>query len=102
MGQRAVEKSDNAGNSNQAGKAKAVSGAARSARSLRVSDTIETSRDFANFMSLLMGDIVSGRIDPRTANAACNAGGKLLRVVELEHKIGRALASSSKRSLQLT
>lgn len=37
-------------------------------------------------MSLLIGDIVAERIDPRIANAACNAGGKLLRVFELEYK----------------
>jgi YVTN family beta-propeller protein len=28
-------------------------------------------------------------IDPRTANAACNAGGKLLKVVEMQHKYGK-------------
>jgi hypothetical protein len=39
-------------------------------------------------MSALIGDIAANRIEPRQANAICNAGGKLLRIVELQHKYG--------------
>jgi hypothetical protein len=39
-------------------------------------------------MSALIGDIAMSRIDPRAANAICNAGGKLLKVVEMSHKHG--------------
>lgn len=45
---------------------------------------IRTGADFANFMSTMMSDVVSGRVTPATCNAACNAGGKLLKVVELQ------------------
>lgn len=49
---------------------------------------ISTGKDFAQLMSALIGDIASQRIDPRQANAICNAGGKLLRIVELQQKFG--------------
>lgn len=39
-------------------------------------------------MSALMCDIAAKRIEPRAANAICNAGGKLLRIVELQQKYG--------------
>ena len=39
-------------------------------------------------MSALISDIAEDRISPRAANAMCNAGGKLLKVVELQHKYG--------------
>lgn len=58
-------------------------------RSAALGDRIISTRDFASFMSALVGDIVSGRIDPNVANAACKAGGQLLRVVEIEHKYRR-------------
>lgn len=89
MGTRAKSQSNNGGIMDRFRPSKAVRGASRCARSIQVADSIATSRDFACFMSMLIGDIVSGRIDPKTANAACNAGGKLLRIVELEHKFGR-------------
>lgn len=37
-------------------------------------------------MSALMSDIIEGRISPEVANATCNAGGKLLKVVEMQYK----------------
>jgi len=49
---------------------------------------IKTGRDFADFMSCLMSDIVAGRVTPQVGNAACNAGGKLLKVVEMQYKYG--------------
>lgn len=35
-------------------------------------------------MSCLMADVVHGRVTPQVANAAVNAGGKLLKVVEMQ------------------
>jgi hypothetical protein len=37
-------------------------------------------------MSSLISDVVTGAMTPETVNAACNATGKLLKMVELEHK----------------
>jgi len=39
-------------------------------------------------MSAMMSDIIEGKLNPQTANAAINAGGKLLKVVEMEYKYG--------------
>lgn len=49
---------------------------------------IKTSMDFANLMSALITDLVSGATTPQIGNAICNAGGKLLKVVELEQRYG--------------
>ena len=35
-----------------------------------------------------MSDLVEGRISPNVGNATCNAGGKLLKIVEMEYKYG--------------
>ncbi len=57
--------------------------------SLRVSKSgIKTGQDFANLMSSVMSDLIEGRIPPQVANAVCNAGGKLLKVVEMQNKYG--------------
>lgn len=50
---------------------------------------VRTGEDFANLMSALMSDVIEGRMAPNVANATCNAGGKLLKVIEMEHKYGR-------------
>lgn len=44
----------------------------------------------------LMGDLISGKTAPAVANAVCNAGGKLLKVVELENKYGNYNQHGSK------
>lgn len=49
---------------------------------------IHTSSDFVNFMGALMGDLVEGKIDPDTADAAVRAGDSLLKVVEMRLKYG--------------
>lgn len=49
---------------------------------------IKTSGDFANVMSALMSDLASGHVTPQIGNAMCNAGGKLLKVVEMQAKYG--------------
>jgi hypothetical protein len=49
---------------------------------------IRTGQDFANTMSALMSDLLEGKISPQVGNAVCNVGGKLLKVVEMQHKYG--------------
>lgn len=49
---------------------------------------IRTSSDFANMMSCLMSDLATGRVTPQVGNAMCNAGGKLLKVVEMQQRYG--------------
>lgn len=58
-------------------------------RSLSVAKKgIRTGNDFAELMSSLMSDIIEGRVTPSVGNATCNAGGKLLKVVEMQYKYG--------------
>ena len=70
-------------------KAKTVARKAPAPRCQVIADAgIETGKDFAKLMSALIGDIAAGRINHGAANAICNAGGKLLRIVELQHRYG--------------
>jgi hypothetical protein len=57
---------------------------------------VRTSHDFANIMSALFTDVILGAISPDVCNAACNAGGKLLQVVALQHKYGSRGPSGAK------
>ncbi len=52
-------------------------------------------------MSALMSDLIEDRIDARTANAVCNAGGKLLKVVEMQHKYGSKPNERDEKVLEL-
>lgn len=72
-------------------------------RSLKLSEQgITTAQDFANIMGALMTDLISGRVTPQVGNAMCNAGGKLLKVVEMQMKYGSPSNSApSKRVLVL-
>ena len=90
-------------------KSKSVDAAKREAhvsksqpRSLAISERgIHTGEDFANLMSCLMGDIISGRVTPSIGNATCNAGGKLLKIVEMQYKYGTQGGSQGNRTLKL-
>ena len=63
---------------------------AKAARSVAIARRgIQTGQDFANYMSALMADVVEGKITPQVANAGCNAGGKLLKIVEMRYKYGQ-------------
>jgi len=62
---------------------------------------ISTAADFANFMSALMSDLVEGRIAPSTANATCNASGKLLKAVEMQMKYGTPTPSGKVLTLAM-
>lgn len=55
---------------------------------------ITTGHQFAAGMSALMSDVISGSVTPQIANAVCNAGGKLLKVVEMSHRWGKRDAGS--------
>lgn len=69
---------------------------ARAPRSLEyTAKGVRTGADFANLMSALMGDVIEGTIAPNTANAACNAGRQLLRVVEMQYRYGPASQPSA-------
>ena len=63
---------------------------------------IDTGVQFARFMSALMTDLIEGRVSPGIGNAACNAGGKLLKVVELQHKYGTPGPGRGSKVLDLT
>ena len=53
---------------------------------------VATGEDFAKLMSAVMSDVIEGRITARDANAVCNAGGKLLQIVEMQFKYGSRIA----------
>lgn len=55
---------------------------------------VKTGEDFANLMSALMSDIIEGSITPIVANATVNAGGKLLKVVEMQYRYGQPKSSA--------
>lgn len=65
---------------------------------------VKTGSDFAAGMSALMSDVIAGSVTPQVANSVCNAGGKLLKVVEMSHKWGRRQADKAggEQILQLT
>lgn len=49
----------------------------------------------------MMSDVISGSVAPGTCNAACNAGGKLLKVVELQLKYGTPNPAANGKDLVL-
>lgn len=53
-------------------------------------------------MSALMVDLIQGKVSHSIGNAACNAGGKLLKVVELQHKYGSPGPGHKNKILDLT
>jgi hypothetical protein len=63
---------------------------------------VKTSKDFGNLMCALISDVIDGSISPVVANAACNAGGKLLKVVEMEHKYGGFNGKAGEKTLHLS
>lgn len=63
---------------------------------------VKTGTDSANLMSCLMSDLISGKVTPQIGNAVCNAGGKLLKVVEMKQKYGVTPSSTAEQpDLQL-
>lgn len=88
---------------NLASERKKVVARSKDPRSLEISDAgIKTGSQFASLMSALIGDIISGRVTPGVGNAACNAGGKLLKIVEMQYKYGTQSGDQGDRVLKLT
>jgi hypothetical protein len=52
-------------------------------------------------MSALMSDLIEGSITPQVGNATVNAGGKLLKVVELQLKYGKQEPDGGRRLMNL-
>ena len=52
-------------------------------------------------MSALMSDLIEGAITPQVGNATVNAGGKLLKVVELQLKYGKTNPNGERVPLPL-
>lgn len=52
-------------------------------------------------MSALMSDLIDGAITPIVANATVNAGGKLLKVVEMQYRYGSPKDQRQAMSLTL-
>ena len=48
-----------------------------------------------------MSDLVMGKMNPNVANAAINAGGKLLKVAEMQRRYGIASDDSPAKDLLL-
>jgi hypothetical protein len=63
---------------------------------------VKTGTDFAQLMSTLMSDLISGRVTPQIGNAVCNAGGKLLKIVEMKQKYGVAPSAEQAAQPDLT
>jgi hypothetical protein len=53
-------------------------------------------------MTALLSDTVTGRVQPQRANATCNVAGKIIRMVELQHKYGKPMDGTTGRLLELT
>ena len=41
-------------------------------------------------MTNLMADLIEGKVSPQIGNAVCNAGGKLLKIVDMQHRYGKS------------
>lgn len=77
-------------------------GASATARSLSLARRgVDTATQFKGLMSALMSDVIEGKVAPQIVNAACNAGGKLLKTVELERRFAPR-ASEAGAALSLT
>ena len=62
---------------------------------------VKSASDFAQMMSALMSDLLEGRVTPNTGNAVVNAGGKLLKVVEMRLKYGVTTVVGKQKALEL-
>ena len=75
----------------------------KQAKCLEIADRgIGTGKEFAALMSAMIGDIAADRIDVRKANAICNASGKLLKVVEMQHRYAGANVPQKTKEFRLS
>lgn len=52
-------------------------------------------------MSALMSDLIEGSLPPEVGNAVCNAGGKLLKVVEMRFRYAQQIKQAEHPDLTL-
>lgn len=52
-------------------------------------------------MSCLMSDVLTGKVSPVVCNATVNAGGKLLKVIEMQHRYGSLSQDGRSKTLSL-
>ncbi len=52
-------------------------------------------------MSALISDVIDGSVSPGICNAAVNAGGKLLKVVEMTYQYGKSPEQGAPKDLPL-
>ncbi len=72
------------------------------ARSLEiVKKGVKSSQDMIDVMAALMCDSIEGNITPGTCNAACNAAGKLMKMLELQIRYGTPKAGTNRKELPL-
>ena len=48
-----------------------------------------------------MADVIEGNVSPGVANAACNAGGKLIKVVDMQIKYGTTSPGKPTKTINL-
>jgi hypothetical protein len=71
-------------------------------KSLRIAELgIYDSNSFTCLMSTIMTDLIEGSLSPKIANAVCNAGGKLLKMAEMEIKYGLGKGKDGQKILRL-
>lgn len=73
--------------------------------SLAIADAgIKTGSAFAGLMSAVMRDLIAGDMTPQVGNAVCKAGQNLLKIVEMQHKYGKAAQTgdNGEKVLKLT
>lgn len=63
---------------------------------------INNSQEFTNLFSGLIADLAEQLVTASIANAMCNAGGKILKMVELEIRHGQQVPGQSRRLLSIT
>ena len=81
----------------RAGNTQAAKGVLKAPRSAAIAGQgVSTGQDFAMLMSALMSDVIAGEISAGTCNAAVNAGGKLLKVVEMQMRYSKPAAAGLK------
>ena len=55
-----------------------------------VTKGIRTSRDLVEALTCVFAEVVTGEMSPEVANTLCKSADRLIRVVELEQRYGRA------------
>lgn len=57
---------------------------------------VRTAAQLAAGMSMLMADLITERVGTSVGNAVCNAGGKMLKAAEMQHRFGRSDSQGNK------